>query len=106
MDLRAGALFVYLAQPEGLGPIRRKKERANGPTVWWLGDVSRMQTVGPSALTTYLPVYPALQAGLGKLLGLWPEFKKMAQHQNLRLAVKRRNFCVTQATFFSGELTQ
>jgi hypothetical protein len=65
LDLRAGALFVYLAQPEGpegLGPTRRKKERANGPTVWWLGDVSRMQTVGPSALTTYLPVYPARQA--------------------------------------------
>jgi hypothetical protein len=46
----------------------------------WLGDVLRMQTVGPSALTTFLPVYPALQAlqaGLGKLLGLWPEFKKI-----------------------------
>jgi hypothetical protein len=59
----------------------------------WLGDVLRMQTVGPSALTTYLPVYPALQAlqalqaGLGKLLGLWPEFKKIAQHQNLRFVL-------------------
>jgi hypothetical protein len=40
-----------------------------------------MQMVGPSALKMYLPEYPALQAGLGKLLGLWPEIQNKAQHQ-------------------------
>ena len=32
-------------------------------------------------------VYPARWAGLGKLLGLWPEDHKMSQLQNLRVGL-------------------
>jgi hypothetical protein len=33
----------------------------------------------------HLLEYPALQAGLGKLLGLRPEIQKNVQHQNERM---------------------
>jgi hypothetical protein len=35
----------------------------------------------------HLIEFPALQAGLGKLLGLWPEIRRTVQHQKALAAV-------------------
>ena len=42
-----------------------------------LGRGLARQPAGPLALSTRTkPAVPALQAGLGKLLGLWPDFTR------------------------------
>jgi hypothetical protein len=46
------------------------------------------KTAGPSALTLYLLQYPALPAGLGKLLDLRPEIQIKTQHQKLKLLLQ------------------
>ena len=83
--LRGEAPTVFLAQPEGLGI--RSPNHFEGPKVRPLARLMRLvinyRAFSPPS--SQKPVYPALLAGLGKLLGLRPEIQKTAQHQNSRV---------------------
>ena len=75
-DLGAKPRSLYLAQPNGLGTKNNTNRRANGPAVWSLAarGLTNGRTFGPKE--QFRQHTQPDWAGLGKLLGPWPEETK------------------------------
>ena len=84
---RGKAPLICLAQPNGLGLAFTRLFRAKGPASCFGWAVLAQQLVGLSALVLVLIENPARWAGLGKLLGLWPESNTEVQLQSLRFGL-------------------
>ncbi len=70
---RGKAPVIRLAQPKGLGTQLNTKRKGQRPGSFNSRQTRLVKTAGLSALNEHSTQHPALQAGLGKLLGRWPE---------------------------------